>query len=372
MFASRQAKQCLFTGASFRLKRRTFYLRGFMEEEKFIFEWVLDSVHENIIIESIPKNNYQDYLRENGTIAEEISLACMVKNLEQKSSFFAFNPVKLLDDLNGYFLLELKAVLNNYLTKEHLTRENYITINFDVLEKIVFAYVFYICEESSQGEILPTKNDKVIRIINEIFSLSLNIKEEDSRECFYPYNEKDFGLSKFQELMKAIEKSSIPRKYITFHKDRKCIALYKKWFGKELTVAFSGHHDCIGDDLYKFFVVSEKNRHYADYEKIAKAIGANLAGTSYYISRYRIVDTEDCKVERYDLVKDIMYREKQKDDHYSCCERKIFAYLDNRDSFVYSGKLFVKYSPCRECSLSILYHVVNKEKIFMMKVGLPI
>ena len=109
-----------------------------------------------------------------------------------------------------------------------------------------------------------------------------------------------------------------------------------------------------------------------DYEKIAKSIGANLAGTTNFVSRYNFLGGNNENIIRYDQIKDVMCLGKMDKDNWSCCERKIFAFLDKRDKSVYSGKLFVKYSPCKECSLSILYHVVNNEKIFKMQVGLPI
>lgn len=339
-----------------------------MSEEYFVFEWFLGD-SENKITENIQKNNYREYLQENGTIAEEILLACAMNNIEQKKNFFAFNPVELFDHFKGSFVSELKAAFNTYLGKDYLTSENYITINFDILEKIVFSYVYYVCERNIQDADRRTSNDKVIEIINEIFSMALSQSKEDKSNHKYSTNREDFGLFKFRELINAIGESNITNKYISFHKDRKCIALYKKWCGTELTVAFSGNRDCVNQKIADFFNI--KHDMYNDYLKIAKSIGANLAATTYCVSRYDYVgDVKKCLI-RHDCVK-IAIQNNKKDKYYSCCERKIFAFLDNRDKYVYSGKLFVKYPPCSECSLAILYHLVHKEKLFMMKIGLPI
>ena len=137
------------------------------------------------------------------------------------------------------------------------------------------------------------------------------------------------------------------------------------------TRTYSGNYDCTSPQLYDFFNVKITNRRYADYEKIAKAIGANLAGTSYSVSRYKFNGDNNNDAIRYDLVKNIMHRKRTRYDYYSCCERKIFAFLDE-NNIAYSGKLFVKYPPCRECTISILHHLILQGKLFSMFVGLPI
>lgn len=86
------------------------------------------------------------------------------------------------------------------------------------------------------------------------------------------------------------------------------------------------------------------------------------------VSRYRFSN----QAERYLSLKEIIDNNLSRDnERHSCCERKIFAYLEDCNEKVYSGKLFVKYPPCEECQPAIFYHILNKGKEFAMKVGLP-
>ena len=343
-----------------------------MNDTYSVFEWSLDQ--ENKIVEEIPISRYESYLSENGTIVEEILLACMIKSVEQKSDFFAFDTTALLDSFTDDYINELKEGIIARFHNKDLTKENHIAINFDILEDLAFNYVFAVCSNSPQGTRRSRETDKVIEILNEIINIAFTVNNDNeihlTQTLHHSYT-REYGLGKFRELIDEIKKTNIKKSYIKFGRKRKCIALYKKWAGQETTIAFSGYYDCISDDLYNYFGVKNENRRYEDYRKIADAIGAQLAGTSYSVSRYMLTGANTTTVERYDPIEDIMNRCKTDSDYYSCCERKIFAFLDNRDGLVYSGKLFVKYFPCEECAFSILHHITLQGKLFSMFVGLP-
>ena len=344
-----------------------------MTDSYITFKWTLNKITENTITEKIPLHNYESYLSEHGTIAEEIFSACALKSIAQKSNFFAFDPRELFPNPTMDWENKLRKCVNDYFLQENLTKDNFITINFDLLGKIAFGYVYAVCEQAEHGIKNTSETDIVIRAFNDISALTLspdNNKDTWIKTLDSP-NEEIVGLEKFNELIQAIKNSNIKKDYIKTTGTRKCIALYKKWARQEFTVAFSGHYDCESEDLYAFFDVKDQNKRYEDYLKIANAIGAELAGTSKSVSRYAFGGDKNNMAVRYGYIKEVLSRSKRDDDYYSCCERKIFAFLDDNKG-VYSGKLFVKYPPCQECTISILHHLILQGKLFSMFVGLPI
>ena len=345
-----------------------------MNESYFIFEWILNKEAESRIVEKIPISDYENYISENGTIAEEIFLTCALRTVAQNSRFLSFDPFELFSNFSGESQTSFREIVANYSHQDNLSQDNYISINFDLLEKLALTYVRDTCQKHPQGVEMTGENSRVMRIFNEIIVEALTPHDDKRMKTVdvTPHNDaEDNGLKEFRELIEEIKKSNIKQAYIREDtKERKCIALYKKWAGQELTIAFSGNYDCTPPELYDFFGVKITNRRYADYEKIAKAIGANLAGTSCSVSRYKFGGNKNNDTVRYDLVNNIMHRKRTRDDYYSCCERKIFAFLDDNNG-VYSGKLFVKYPPCQECSISILHHLTLQGKLFSMFVGFP-
>ena len=345
-----------------------------MNDSYYIFEWILSKEAENRIVEKIPISDHENYLSENGTIAEEIFSTCALKVVAQNSRFLSFDPFELFNNFSGDSLAGFREIIANHSHPSNLSKDNYIAINFDLLEKLALTYVRDTCQKHSQGIEMTSENSRVMRMFNEIIVKALTPNDNNQKNKVDYSSHKsteDDGLKEFRELIEEIKKSNIKQAYIREDtKERKCIALYKKWAGQELTIAFSGNYDCTPPQLYDFFNVKITNRRYADYEKIARAIGAKLAGTSYSVSRYKFSGSKNNDAVRYDLIKDIMHRGKSNDDYYSCCERKIFAFLDENDG-VYSGKMFVKYPPCQECSISILHHLTLQGKLFLMFVGLP-
>lgn len=346
-----------------------------MEDSNFVFEWILSKEAENRIVEKIPIFDYENYLSDNGTIAEEIFSTCALKTVAQNSRFLSFDPFELFSNFSGDSLIVFREIIANYPRQGNLSKDNYIAINFDLLEKLALTYVRDTCQKHPQGVEMTSENSRIMRIFNEIIVEALtpyDVNRKNKVDSPSYNGMENNGLKEFRELIEEIKKSNIKQAYIRDDiEDRKCIALYKKWAGQELTIAFSGHYDCIDDKLYSFFgVLKDGNKRYRDYQKIATAIGANLAGTIYSVSRYKFAGDKNNDAVRYDLVKDIMHRGKFNDDYYSCCERKIFAFLDDNNG-VYSGKLFVKYPPCQECSISILHHLTLQGNLFSMFVGLP-
>ena len=71
-----------------------------MNDSYFAFEWILDKERETKIVEKIPVSDYETYLTENGTIAEEVFATCALRSIEQKSNYFAFDARRLFDGEN--------------------------------------------------------------------------------------------------------------------------------------------------------------------------------------------------------------------------------------------------------------------------------
>lgn len=341
-----------------------------MDDSIFVFEWILNGESNNKIVEEIPVSSYEAYLLENGTIAEEIFSACALKSIERKSRFLSFDLREMMNDFTGEFLLDLREQVGVFFESQKVGKENYIAINFYVLERIAFAYICDICQNNPAGVRKTGENDFVMSILNSIMAKSLHLCDESVQKDKFHGDPDADGMQEFMRLIEAIQGSNIKKSYAIYGKEKKCIALYKKVMGKELTVAFSGQYDCMCKMVASFFKFPQDR--YGDYLKIANAIGAHLAGTSCHVSRYKFDEKKQGNIIRYErLQKQLGVGKTVTKNYYSCCERKIFAFLDNRDGGVYGGKLFVKYSPCRDCFASILYHITMHGKQFSMFIGLP-
>ena len=252
--------------------------------------------------------------------------------------------------------------------ENNLTKENNIYINFDVLEKISLLFVYSECEYTFIHGEKSKHKESIENAINDVFQMST----EDGK-TYYTLNER--GYDKYRALVEKIANSNIKDKqlYMLFKSKKKCIAMYQKTRSKDIVIAFSGHYDTDDVAIQNFFGVKPSNVQLKKYEQIAENINATLATTISGVSRYGLVKGKEKVVVRFEPLHQKLKFLQNPDsvDYYSCCERKIFARLENDQECVYSGKLFVKYAPCEECTMSILYHIINKGKEFSMVVGLP-
>lgn len=336
-----------------------------MEEKKIIFKWRIGKGEEKVVIEEFNLNDYNKELIENGTIAEEISLACMAIQISRNSTLFNFDAIDILKDIEGeYYGTRFFKNLNDFIIKNYNRTNNKICFNFHILEKIIGKFVALECELNKRDPgIIDERNNHVLKKINEIFVVAIN------DENLKIDTKGDTGLIKFKELINAIKNYSPIKNEIIKCKDKgKCIALYKKNRSNEITIAFSGFKDIRCDKIKNYIGVKKSDL--LNYEKIAQSIGAQLANTTCSVSRYKFKKKQ---AKRYNLLKEIVHKglNKSKVESHSCCERKIFAYLEDCEETVYGGKLFVKYEPCIQCKAAIFYHILNKGNSFSMSIGLP-
>lgn len=336
-----------------------------MEEKKIIFKWKIGENEEKVVAEEFDLKDYDKELNENGTIAEEISLACMAIQINRNKKLFKFDSIDMLEDLEDEdYGIRFFKDLNDFIIENHSSKSNEICLNFHILEKIIIKFVALECEINKNKPIviIDGNNNAILRRINEIFNLAtedINVAEKTN---------KNYGLMKFKDLINEIKKySPIKNETIKYCDRGKCIALYKKNHSKEITIAFSGFKDLECDKIKKYIGV--RKNYLSHYEKIAQSIGAQLAITTCAVSRYIFND----QAERYNSLKEIVHKglDRKNFERHSCCERKIFTWLEDRDEAVYSGKLFVKYEPCIQCQAAIFYHILNKGNSFSMSIGLP-
>lgn len=338
-------------------------------QEDITFTWKIGEDEKYIIKENFSRDNYIEEIIAYGSIAEEISLTCMAVLHNEGSRLFEFEPIRILEDVGEKnevpFILSLKDIIWSYSDYKYKLKKgiNKSCFNFYLLEKIVKIFVLSECKDTSESLYsksvnINENNNIIIKKINEIFMLS--IKKDKVN--------KDYGLKKFKELIAEIIKNHKIYKETLEKKDKgKCIALYRKRHSQEITIAFSGFLDLECGAIKSLKGVKKNNL--SHYEKIAQVIGAKLAKLDCSVSRYRF---DNRQVERYCSLKEIIENKYDiSNEKHSCCERKIFTYLEDQDEKVYSGKLFVKYSPCEECKAAIFYHVLDKGKEFSMEIGLP-
>ena len=338
------------------------------DKNKIQFTWRIGV--DKLIKEEFSLQNFKNELIENGSIAEEISLACMAIQKNRNSKLFQFEPINLLDDIRDGkeitpFESSLKKFIKDYSDNKFRLKKDVdkSCFNYHILECIALKFVESECEKALNNDnnnvrCINEDNSSIMRKYNEIFTLSISNRN----------NNKDYGLIKFKKLIEGIkDNDNISNAYIDFSaKKRKCIALYRKKHSQKITIAFSGFQDAKCNAIKKFIGV--KNSFLSEYKEIANAINANLAILTCSVSRYRFSN----QAERYLSLKEIIDNNLSRDnERHSCCERKIFAYLEDYNEKVYSGKLFVKYPPCEECQPAIFYHILNKGQEFSMEVGLP-
>ena len=87
------------------------------DKNKIQFTWRIGV--DKLIKEEFSLQNFKNELIENGSIAEEISLACMAIQKNRNSRLFQFEPIKLLDNIKEEkelfpFESSLKNFIQNY------------------------------------------------------------------------------------------------------------------------------------------------------------------------------------------------------------------------------------------------------------------
>lgn len=349
------------------------------DDKKIQFTWKIGE--DKLIDEEFNLQNFKNELIDKGSIAEEISLACMAIQKNRNSKLFQFEPIKLLDDIRDGkeitpFESSLKKFIKDYSDNKFRLKKDVdkSCFNYHILECIALKFVESECEKALNNDnnnviCINEDNSSIMRKYNEIFTLSISNQN----------NNKDFGLIKLKELIREInENKQLSKAYVNFSaKKRKCIALYSNKQTEKITIAFSGYKDYECQKIKNFIEDSNnsdrnnKNPTLKNYYEIANAIGASLANLNCTVSRYDI--NYKNQIIRYYSLNELMRKKINKDNglYHSCCERKIFAYLEDCNETVESGKLFVKYAPCRDCWAAILYHILNKGQEFSMEVGLP-
>lgn len=90
------------------------------DKNKIQFTWRIGV--DKLIKEEFSLQNFKNELIENGSIAEEISLACMAIQKNRNSRLFQFEPIKLLDNIKEEkelfpFESSLKNFIQNYSDK---------------------------------------------------------------------------------------------------------------------------------------------------------------------------------------------------------------------------------------------------------------
>lgn len=338
--------------------------------KNIIITWYLrkDSKNkEHVITEKISIEDFVNYFKEYGTISEEIFQICMIKSIFKKVE----------SDFNIYSLIDLiikeksdNTSLNNlyaYISKFDISKENNSKdsqyLKYDILEKIAYSFVYDYCKKCiDTGKYYDSsyKNNSVYLVLNKIMQIYLDDNNLD--------NESEKSL--YKQLIEALKENNILKKeFLDNKKKEKCIAAYATDDGRKI-VAFSGGKDCNCIKLLNSFK-NLNNKFYNDLLKLTDAIHVELATTSCNVSRYRLSTNQKQNVIRFDSINDLKVLGRKKVDYHSCCERKIFAHLEDENEVVNSGELYINKFPCDECSLAMLYHIIFKGNTVKLEVTKP-
>lgn len=321
------------------------------------FEFKLED-YGNVIFEEIPLDTFEKYLRENGSVVQDVVQTGLLYQLYKEENSFDFNLLDLIkdDNYNSKIIVGIKEDLDKYKDSD-----SYIGVNFHILERVSVGYVYTCCYRlKNDNNLKPDfyKDDEIYKILNDIWKNSLNQVNTSQ----------DDGLELFKKLIEEIknEGKGDVRDYYKINR-RRCVALYKENFSEIPIVAFSGTSDCECEMILSKLTENVNSNFLKNLTTISKKIGAILATTKCNVSRYKIYSN---KIVRYDRVIDFINRGEKKASYVSCCERKIFAEIEDANETVKSGCLYVKFSPCHECTLAIVYHILNKGNQIKIRVGL--
>ena len=157
------------------------------------------------------------------------------------------------------------------------------------------------------------------------------------------------------------EKHKLINQYLSKNpKDWRCFATYIT--AEKKYVAFSGFSDV--DDRQILDWLGERRSGFVDIaQDICNKLGAVFVKTSLKIYTYKITDDGTCSdgIEE-DTSLETVINNKVSDSiksRYSCCERKIIAYFDNRQEIMTNGSFYIKLQMCAQCVLAIQYKITG-------------
>ncbi len=157
------------------------------------------------------------------------------------------------------------------------------------------------------------------------------------------------------------EKHKLINQYLSKNpKDWRCFAIYIT--AEKKYVAFSGFSDV--DDRQILDWLGERRSGFVDIaQDICNKLGVVFVKTSPKIYTYKITDDGMCSdgIEE-DTSLETVINNKMPDSiksRYSCCERKIIAYFDNRQEIMPNGSFYIKLQMCAQCVLAIQYKITG-------------
>ena len=170
------------------------------------------------------------------------------------------------------------------------------------------------------------------------------------------------------EALKRYASKSFIKKYL---EDKgRCFALFVGDLEKK-AISFSGCLDVLDQDIKKYFSETITDWAPADNfielaETIAKEQGAELVLLTKEVSTYSV--RKKRIVVRDSSLGDVIKKGTLKDcrEFYSCCERKLYTFLDKNRV---NGILFVKYHLCEQCQRGFFYELQSGLRI-MLEEGL--
>jgi len=202
--------------------------------------------------------------------------------------------------------------------------------------------------------------DAYIKEYTDLFSSYVTfLKNNEESENLY---------KKLTECLKKYKSSDKLLKKYLIKRGGKCFATFICNKGKY--IAFSGMVD-FDYHILNSYLKKDNSDHIKIFKSICNDLGAYFVQTELRDCLYELCHC--ClKPNIYMTLDDAIIRQKSYEfigDNFSCCERKIFGYFDNKTP---DGQLYVKFKMCNRCELGLYYQSYKNNSSIQVFDGLYI
>ncbi|MDE5765913.1 MAG: hypothetical protein K2I17_01945 [Clostridia bacterium] len=138
-------------------------------------------------------------------------------------------------------------------------------------------------------------------------------------------------------------------------KGGRCFATFIRKYDGQKYISFSGFFDAEDNIILNWLGRPAPMPFVAIAKSICASLNAIFVPINLYTRRYKVKSPLPFYIEQWLSINDLIvhgYKAKNYKDYYSCCERKIFGYFNDRTP---DGTLYVKMKVCSECGLGLIY-----------------
>ncbi len=287
----------------------------------------------------------------NSKYNEELSHLQSINNIGKNIDS---EPISLFYDILGYLSFCTMHRILSFINKFHknILSDDFIEINENI---------------RSFKDIFPSNINSIddihIHIINYTSKINILLEKTNNKDHLDTNSCKTF----FDEIFDMIK--GLNGKYIKDYRKSKgrCFAVFVDKETSDKYISFSGYLDSEDTAINMSLGLDPNPEFITKLKKLASESGSMLIQTSKNVKRYGLVKYKEnpyVKFKKLETLGTILSRNTSNIDEikgkHACCERKIFAYFNDKTP---DGRLHIKFQPCSECYLGIGFQLQEGSNI---------